>query len=216
MQRTTALLDRRKRPEPSQEFWDNYYDRVSARLQQQSPAPFPFAAKESRRSWYYLAAAAAAILVFGIVVGRYFLDRPIPEIVTHPAPRPAQTDTLQVRTGHFLQQSEVLLLAVVNSSEPSGLEPIQPRQTSQSLLTQASGLKEELQDADEQRLRRLVEELEIILLQIEKLENKKDQSGIDLVRSGVDQRSVLLKIDLEQMKLEDSRTASKKTTQGEL
>ena len=49
-------------------------------------------------------------------------------------------------------------------------------------------------------LRALIDDLEVILLQIANLEAEHDVPAIELVRSGVDRRGILLKIQVEQMR----------------
>jgi hypothetical protein len=97
----------------------------------------------------------------------------------------------------------MLLLGLVNfdsdSEDAYALNLPYQKQISQNLVNEASFLKEELDAPAHQQLRDLIEDLEIILLQIANLESEHDLSGIELVKSGVDRRGILLKINLEEM-----------------
>jgi hypothetical protein len=108
---------------------------------------------------------------------------------------------------NYLERSKVLLLGIVNSSsaEPaSGLEKEQ--QVSRLLVSEAAELKDRLSDADEQRMKQLITDLEVILLQIANLEEEKGFPAVEIVRSGVERRGILLKINLEQMRSQENST----------
>jgi anti-sigma factor RsiW len=113
----------------------------------------------------------------------------------------AEASTLETRTTRYLERSKVLLLGLVN------LEPAQEavldlssRQTvARELVREAGTLKTELSQADQALLRTLVADLELILMQIANLEAGIDVPAIELVKSGVDRRAVLLKINLAEM-----------------
>ena len=53
-------------------------------------------------------------------------------------------------------------------------------------------------------------DLEVILLQIANLETEYDLPTIEMVKSGVDRRGVLLKINIEEMRKNESQSADKK------
>ena len=53
-------------------------------------------------------------------------------------------------------------------------------------------------------------DLEVILLEIANLETEYDLPTIEMVKSGVDRRGVLLKINIEEMRKNESQSADKK------
>ena len=90
------------------------------------------------------------------------------------------------------------------------------QQISENLVREAGTLKAELTEPAQQRLRRLVTDLELILVQIANLETEHDLSAIELVRSGVDRNGLLMKINLAEMMQAESEPedipASEETT----
>jgi len=74
------------------------------------------------------------------------------------------------------------------------------KRRSRELLARAASFKDELNSPKQRRLRELVTELELILLQIANLESGQDLDAVDLIRSSVSDRDVMLKIDLEKIR----------------
>ena len=85
-----------------------------------------------------------------------------------------------------------LVGGIVNLFNERGLKVFGP-------VKEAAFLKTELTSPDQQRLHNLIADLEVILLQIANLESQIDVDGIEMVKSGVDRRGILLKINLEEM-----------------
>jgi hypothetical protein len=108
----------------------------------------------------------------------------------------------------YIEDSQVLLLALVNFDPEVEGEHLTnwstERSRSRELANQAASLKGDLDRPDQRRLRDLVTELEVILLQIANLETTGDLEGVDLIRSSVKDRDVMLKINLEKMRGEDT------------
>jgi hypothetical protein len=73
------------------------------------------------------------------------------------------------------------------------------KQVSQELVSQAGDLKSDLKDPSQRRLRKLVVDLETILLQIANLESKNDLEAVEFVKQGVENGGLLLKINLNEM-----------------
>ena len=68
-------------------------------------------------------------------------------------------------------------------------------------MGEAATLKEELDDPRQRRLRELVSDLELILMQIANLEADGDMGAVEFIRSSVNEKDVLLKINLEQLRI---------------
>jgi len=213
---TLKTMDERVRPEPGQEFWDGYWDRLSQRMRQEG------AAEETPRSWAktlgrtwnlaprwaFQAAAAVALVAIGVFVGRLiFFPRPAPldvsrQAVQAPGSQPAQDDAVQ-RAKNYVDRSKLVLLALVNydskSEDPYGLDLPFQKQVSQQLVKQAGGLKSDLKNPGQRRLRELVADLETILLQIANLESENDLEAVEFVKQGVENRGIFFKINLSEM-----------------
>lgn len=123
------------------------------------------------------------------------------------APEPAQFQpaALETRTRDYIDRSKVLLLGLVNfdtaQGDPAVLNLARKRDIARRLVDEAEGLKDDLSAANEQRLRELIADLEFILLQIANLEAEHDVPAIELVQSGVDRKAILLKINVEEMRM---------------
>lgn len=203
MRETMDLMEHLERPEPGPAFWDGYWTRLEDRLPRADrhlvPAPV-----RSTATWVWQAAAAIALLVTGMLIGRYLLrEVPAPVTATGSAAT-VQTAAVAQRTEMYLERSKVLLLGLTHI-EPvesaSGAFDLAPyREQSEVLLQEASYLKTVLDRPGEARLRELVGELEIILLQIANMEAASDLEAVDMIRGGVDQSAVLLKINLETLR----------------
>lgn len=82
MQSTLEVMSKRERRNPGQAYWDGYWNRLSARMEEEQAARGStrvawwrrsvMGGASSRISWVYRAAAAAAILMVGIFAGRTF------------------------------------------------------------------------------------------------------------------------------------------------
>ena len=60
-----------------------------------------------------------------------------------------------------------------------------------------------------ERVKQLVEELELILLEIANLEEEQDIENIELIKSGIDRKALLLKIYLHDLNPEQNRKSTK-------
>ncbi|MEW5900911.1 MAG: anti-sigma factor [Acidobacteriota bacterium] len=229
MASTLKLMSIRKRSDPGEKFWDGYWARLAQRLETEeglSPAP-----RQRKRfasfldlipRWAYQGAAAALLLAIGILVGRSILSPPAVKLktsaaaVSGTAPIEPASDPV-IRAQNYVERSKVVLLALVNydprTEDPYGLDLPSQKKISAELVTQAGALKQELRDPGQRRLRELVTDLEIILIQIANLESEQDLEAVELVKQGVENRGVLLKINLSEMRRpaddKESRPASR-------
>jgi hypothetical protein len=217
MTATLELLDKRERPDPGPAFWDGYWDRLSKRLDKEmSPAPSGRPARERLAAifdifpkWVYQLAGGAALVVIGILIGRTVLSRPSPSArqaqqppaLTAPGVQQASAPVLRAR--NFIDRSKLIILALVNydprSQDAYGLDLPRQKQVSRQLVNEASGLKSDLKDPAQKRLRELVSDLETILIQIANLESANDLSAVEFVKQGAESRGIMFKINLAEM-----------------
>lgn len=207
------LMGERRRPEPGQAFWDGYWDRLSRRVLWESieeggrPSLLGRLASALGRvrlpRWSLQAAGAAALLLVGVLIGsRIFSPSrgPAPATTTAAALAPSPA---VVQAENFIERSHVLLLGLVNYrpevQDAYALDLDRKRALSRDLAAEAPGLRGSLTARDQKRLRDLVAELEVIMLQIANLGSGQDAEGIELVKQGVDARGIFLKIDLDRL-----------------
>jgi len=212
MSSTLGIMEKRKRPEPDDHFWEGYWDRLSTRMQAEKVF-VPQAPEKSRRllfgkkpfpRWAFQAVAATAFIVVGIFLGRV-LFAPGPQGI-HTAgiegTQPQATPGIELahRTQAYVQRSKLLLMGLVNfdpaEQDLYTLDLPYQRQASRDLLQEAGWLKQELGDTRQRRLQELVADLEAILLQIANLEAEEDLEAVELVQTGVESRGIFLKIHL--------------------
>ena len=116
-----------------------------------------------------------------------------------------QPSSLDVRAERYLGRSKVLLLGLVNVEEEGDGRPAvlgfeRKQEVAGELVRESAALQAELDRAGERRLRALVADLEVVLLQIANLEAEHDLPAVELVRQGVDRRALLLQINLAEMR----------------
>ncbi|MBN4056134.1 hypothetical protein JYT20_00260 [Rhodothermus sp. AH-315-K08] len=147
-----------------------------------------------------------SILIIGVLLGQG-MQQPEPADIAAASPvsaEDAEMIAVEARAFSYLDRSKILLLGVVNfdpaTEDPASLGSPHRSRLAQNLLQEASFLKTRLSRSDQQRLRALVGELEVILLQLANLEERVDIPDIEIVRDGVDRNAILFKIDLEEMR----------------
>lgn len=223
---TLRLMDKRERSDPGPEFWEGYWDRLSRRMVWE-------ATEEGRRPsladrigrvfarlprWSYQAAGAAALLLIGIFVGSRLIGPPVPRGTTTTAASSAAAPSgAVVQAGEFIERSKVLLLGLVNF-DPSvedayALDMGRRRTMSRDLAAEAPALRRALAAGGERRLRALVADLEVIMMQIANIGAGQDIEGLELVKQGVDQRGIFLRIDLDRLG-RDARAAASPAPSG--
>lgn len=217
MTETRKILDTRERRDPGADFWEGYWDRLEKRLDAEPrPAPRPVRGRALRPFalfpvWGFRFAAAAALLVVGILIGRTLLRPPAPRVAqaTPPAVAPApgagveQASTPVLRARDYFERSKLILLGLVNydpgTSDVYGLDLPRQKRLSRELVNEAGSLQSDLKAPAEKRLRELVADLETILVQIANLESANDLDAVELVKRGVEEKGIFLKINLTEM-----------------
>ena len=229
MQQTLSITAQVPEPEVSDTYWDTYYERLQDRMAAESTGA---TVQDRWRQWVYWLenailprpailqptlrwSAAFALVLIGVFIGRQWgggdVVGPVEEQLAVETDPMLTTVQLSKQTHQYLDRSKVLLLGLVNfdvdEDDPAFINLAQQQEVAGELIQQAAFLKEELAESREQQLSALVEELELILLQIANLEIQQDVPSIELIQRGVDRGSLLLKINLEKMKLSEQEMA---------
>lgn len=232
LQATLQVVDQGRQPEPSEAYMDGYYDRLMGRIEQEESVqhrPAHLVSWWHRLGqidlttlllgprWTYQLSGAVALIAIGVLLG-WLVFRPAAvdapsiaqetPVVSDPVLTPQlQPASLEARTSRYLDRSKVLLLGLVNADpeqfDPTVLNLEHKQEVARELIDESEGLKGELTEAKQQALHGLLEDLEVILLQIANLEAGHDLPAIELVKSGVDRRAILLKINLSEMRMGD-------------
>jgi hypothetical protein len=217
MKSTLQFMGKRVRPEPGKIFWDLYEERLAQRIEKEEILQPERESGQKRFArtftsvpkWAYQAAGALVLIVVGIFIGRMvFLPsaQELQQASQQPGlTTPQQTGTELVhRTQNYIERSKLILLALVNfdpaTEDPYALDlPFQQR-LSKELVQEASYLKRELAESDQERLGNLIVDLERVLLQIANLESENDFDAIELVKEGVNNRGILMQINLTDLR----------------
>ncbi len=205
MKSTLKIMDQRLRREPGQQFWDGYWTKLASKLQEEEQRKRRTSPLVLFPKWTYQAAAAVVLVVLGIFLGRAFFNSPSPRI-QQVAGKEAEN---VLRAQNYFERSKVVLLALVNfdpkAKDPYGLNFPEQKKVSRELVQEAGYLKIQFSDPSQKRLRELVTDLEVILLQIANLEQQQGLAAVELVKRGVDERGILFKINLSEIARDSQR-----------
>ena len=225
MTSTLKVMEKRARPEPEQSYWNGYWNKLARRMEDEKTltpkseswwSAFTFAPK-----WAFQTAAALLLVVLGIYLGKMIFSPSAPAVQQA---RQMPTVTSQAepdvefihRAQNYIERSKLILLALINfdpeTEDSYALDLPYQQQVSRELVREASFLKQGIADSDQRRLRDLIADLEVILLQIANLESEHDFEAIELVKKGVDSRGILLQIHVtdfrQSTKIRDKTTPS--------
>ncbi len=207
LQKTLHIMDGREHPELPDAYWKQYDDSLQKRMANAKPENVRWHSFGKIPGWVLKAVAAFILIGVGVLIGRYYMTPTTqPRIVeTRPTPATVQRVSMDPETKRFLDRSQVLLIGVVNlepDADGNYSEDLSAqKRVSRDLIREASVVKTNLKGPDKRRLNELVSDLELIMLQIANLETENDQPEIEMVKSGVDRKGVLFKINLEQMRM---------------
>jgi hypothetical protein len=224
MQSTLEMMNLKERDNLPGEYWTNFQQRLESRLDQEEHRRRPNIVQifspmkmvQTIPRWTQYLAAAILLIAIGVFIGRYFSPgsyspKPVARIDNTSSSLIKQT-AVDDRAYRYLERSKVLLLGIVNldpeAEEASAPDYSREKQIARGLIQEAVVLKDDLTDANRRKLYQLVSDLEVILLQIANLESENDLPAVEMIRSGVDRRGILLKINLEEME-RDNRGASR-------
>ncbi|HYQ87103.1 MAG TPA: zf-HC2 domain-containing protein [Bacteroidota bacterium] len=214
LQATLQIMNQRIQPQPNRDFLESYWDRLNARFpaddKKSRPAVASGASYPGRPArvpaWAY-GIAAVLLMAVGVYLGRTYFGGPPPgvprndEHLLSTGPTPDEDSTSDQAVA-YLERSKNLLIGLTNLDEEhrSSLDLSRNQEVSRELIQQANVLTVALNRPDQQQMRRLIQDLEVILLQLANIDVKPGVPAIELVQKGVDQRSILLKINLEEMR----------------
>ena len=144
----------------------------------------------------------AVVLLAGVFIGRYFMPFVGEQNISQHGTIPETAIQLvQIRADDYVEKSRILFLGLVNadSSEAEKMDWRSEKTMARKLINEASFIKENLSPGQDEQIKLLVEELELILLQIANLEQQHDLESIELIKSGIDRKGLLLKINVHDL-----------------
>ena len=114
MRATTAAMNDRRRPDPGEAYWNQYYARLEARMQRETTVVDNARITARRRSyvsWGYRVAAAVAVLAAGVWLGRSTMNnttstQPGTQVARNTA-QPETNNSLSPDTTHLVPDDNV-------------------------------------------------------------------------------------------------------------
>jgi hypothetical protein len=180
---------------PLDEMWAVIEDgHFSAPVPIARPRPFV-----RRAPWL----AAAATLVIGIGIGRYLplgakatsISAPVASTAPTPAAdTSAVADAYRDQTNHYLGQAAALLISLP-VKDANGKTDAAFASKASDLLVTTRLLIDSPAAAQDVKLRALLEDLELVLVQIARLRTEKNKGDLDLIHQAVEQGDVLSRLN---------------------
>jgi hypothetical protein len=154
----------------------------------------------SRAPWL----AAAAALVIGVGIGHYIPgpakapDNQAPPLATPSRNQPASdpsavVDAYRDQTSHYLGQAAALLISLPAKDASGKTDASFAGKAAELLVT--TRLLMDSPAAQDPKLRSLLEDLELVLVQIARLRGERTKGDLDLIHQAVDQGDVLSRLN---------------------
>jgi hypothetical protein len=147
--------------------------------------------------------AAAAALVIGIGIGRYIpssaktSDNPPPPMMASAKKLASDTsavvDAYRDQTSHYLGQAAALLISLPAKDASGRADAAFAGKAAELLVT--TRLLMDSPAAQDPKLRALLEDLELVLVQIARLRGERSRSDLDLIHQAVEQGDVLSRLN---------------------
>jgi len=146
------------------------------------------------RPWMRWAVAAAAVLILGIGIGRWTANQPAaPNGTPVASATDSATDLVyEIAATQYLSRTEAFLTSFRTDAR-GGASGAHLANQARDLLT-TTQLMLDSPAGNDPRLRSLLEDLELVLVQIAQLGSRGEASETDLIRQGMNQSNVLPKL----------------------
>jgi len=215
LEQTRRVMDTRKPEPPSEKILEGIWPAFLDRLRQQK------AERSTGRPWHWQRwvlnlAAASALVAVGVLIGRYgrFAGEPVSTTPASKEPAAAAGLNLDDRVGRYLERSKLVLMSVDNMKSAAGEAAANDlsaeRKISRDLLRESRALKKGLDASRDEQLLELMAQLEMTLIQIANLRDPRVPLGVELVKTGIEERALLFKINLEEMRRASERLSKSK------
>ena len=228
MKSVLTMMSAKKNIKPEPAFWNGFWDRLVNRMKQNRPSVQKgsyflsrlFKVSPFLPGWGPRLAQAVAMIAIGIFIGYLFFGQPwrkgrisdnLPE-----KSAPIRQAAIDQQALEYLERSKVLLLGLVNLDtdqvDLSSMDFSRQKEISRELIQEANVFQKQLKGTEYRRLLALTGELEMIMMQICNYQETFDLPAIELIKSGVENQAILLKINLTEMMLsaQIDQTKSKK------
>jgi|GEM_PF-2581307 len=188
------------RPEPPEEFWDNYWINFMRRLHSYTRTNnvFPFFRFRINKKQIVKVAAAVALIVTGFFIGKISQNR---HLILSDGNRKNNYGSvyLEELSDQFLRKSQIIILEISNSdyskSSPVNSDFSEIITVSRQLINNANTIRENIDNKSNPRIIKFIEDFEPFLLQIANIDNNKTHI-LSTIKKGIQQNSMLFKIEI--------------------
>lgn len=216
--------------EPRSEFWNNYTSNLNDRMLSEGLLEDEKSLNKSDKinelihqisnwfknipasRWALQGSVVIALLLIGVLIGRNFFSPVVPstndsnlfkeDIVF--ADNPGPNKAILQRTSNFIDRSRVILLAIDNfdleTEDSEAINLFNQQRVSRNLVKQAALIKEDLSNFKQHRLKSLIGDLEIILLQIANIDSGSEMETIKLVKGNKYIHGMLYRIRINDLR----------------
>ncbi len=214
----SAALDGLKkytRPEPDAHFWEGYWHRLAPRLSEDVPAHALFGGSIKAKILSLidrplgvrrLAVLVAASVFIGFLASRVFFHGNVLPPTGIADSSSMDDNELLKRTELFMSKAEVIFLSVANrdvENEKDNAAFGMERKYAHALSEESNDLRGRLKAGRHYQMEELVSDLQFILMQIANLEDTYNPEEIRLIQSGIRRKSLLFKLNIEAMEIEE-------------
>jgi hypothetical protein len=195
-----AARDYNKPPELNRSELDDMWSTIEADAfpgRFSTPSPVKAESREPRAERWFSArnlVPLAAVLLLGVAIGRFSSSRTPEATVTVAATAPA-TDSVAVpeayqsTTSRYLGQTVALLVSLPSEGRSDRADDLYMGRAHDLLLT--TRLLLDSPASADPRFRNLLEDLELVLAQVVRLQSDQSRAELDLIRQALEQRDVL-------------------------
>ena len=223
LRQTVGLLDAKvKRPSEhrSELYWQRFADKVEGRIEEESREEMTVsivrrlldAFTEHRKPFGIGFASALTLVMIAFGIWSFWFRNPVTEFAAKEQPTrqarekggaEVQKVSVESRAQDYLEQSKVLLIGLmntdVNSLSTSGATLQREQEISRKLVSESGDLTAKLNDPSHRRLKELITDLQLILVQIANLSASHDVQGLEIIKGGIEHNNILFKINLEEI-----------------
>jgi hypothetical protein len=223
LREATSLLEKNvHRPSEfrNELYWQHFADKVDRRIEsdvqnakdesiiQQILEAFT----QHRKPFGIGFASALTIVMIAFGVWRMWLRNPevqelasnqsTQQTATH-ASESVQKVSMDLRAQDYLEESKVLLIGLMNtdtkSLASSGMLLEREQEISRKLVAESGDIASKLNDPSQRRMKELISDLQLILIQIANLGTHRDVPGVEIIKGGIEHNDILFKINLEEI-----------------
>ncbi len=222
---TLDMLSQREAPDPGEDYWESFAARIEEKVSATSNGSST--SKPVQHFWLNTGIRVlkvAALVMIGVMLGYVLFGLP-------PAGDDSMADSKRgnniVRmtasaedTDEYLESAKVFLLGIVNldteNFDKSAMDFSMHREYSKNMIQRTAALRDNLKGRENQRVIELLNELEMIFLQLANYEQDNDLEAVELIRGGVEDQALLLKIDVEKLILNNKQKSKSESLSSEI